>query len=367
MQKTLTKTKQIILGFVPLYLLWLIGFLIAEDPFCWFLNNSFLYSIEYVLYVLACSVPFVVSSGLILISYFSKRYDYKYLYYSAVIVVCVPMVIPAAELLMFDHTSVFAWLISFPVALVLNPYALAYEVIDNLMLPAEYIIAIMAVLVVISAIVYKKTKTLEFPQASTTDPITHYDKLIDENNDPFSEPKIMQEYMNKWDGDTFIEALSADKNKNALEIGMGTGRLTGRIAPLFGSVTGIDISPKTIARAKENLSAHSNISYILGDFMTYNFVAKFDVIYSSLTFMHIKDKEGAIAKIASLLSDGGRFVLSIDKNESDVIDYGTRKVKIYPDNPDSIAEYILKFGMTVEEIKETEFAYIITAVKSLIF
>ncbi len=363
MKKTLSKTKQIILGFIPLYLLWLIGFLIAADPFCWFLNNSFLNSIGYELYIIACSIPFVVSSGLILISYFSKRYGYKYLYYSALIVVCVPMVIPATEFLMFDHTSVFMWLISFPVAMILYPYALAYEVIDNLLLPAEYVIAIMAVLVVISAIVYKKTKNLEFPEATMTDLITHYDKLIDENNDPFNESRMMQEYMNKWDGETFISSLSADKSKNALEIGMGTGRLTGRIAPLFGSVTGIDISPKTIARAKENLSGHSNISYVLGDFMTYNFAAKFDVIYSSLTFMHIKNKENAILKIASLLSDGGRFVLSIDKNQSDIIDYGTRQVKIYPDSPEVIIKCIKKSGLTFEKTEETEFAYIIIASK----
>lgn len=199
-----------------------------------------------------------------------------------------------------------------------------------------------------------------------TDPITHYDLLIDENNDPFSEPKIMRDYMNKWDGEAFINALSADKSKTALEIGMGTGRLTSRIAPLFRSVTGIDFSPKTIERAKENLKDLTNISYVLGDFMTYNFSEKFDVIYSSLTLMHIEDKQKAVGKTAALLKDGGRLVLSIDKNKSDVVDYGTRKVKVYPDNPDIIAKYILLSGMKLEEVKETEFAYIIIANKDTV-
>ncbi len=196
-----------------------------------------------------------------------------------------------------------------------------------------------------------------------TDHITHYDLLIDENNDPFNEPEIMQNYMNKWDGDTFIDSLSAIKNKTALEIGMGTGRLTDRIAPLFCYVTGIDISPKTIERAKENLSDHRNISYILGDFLTYEFDRKFDVIYSSLTFMHIEDKQFAISKVFDLLSSGGRFVLSIDKNPSDIIDYGTRQIKIYPDTPDIICEYMKNVGMNIIETKETEFAYIITGKK----
>ena len=97
--------------------------------------------------------------------------------------------------------------------------------------------------------------------------------------------------------------------------------------------------------------------------MTCNFVSKFDVIYSSLTFMHIKDKENAIHKIASLLSDGGRLVLSIDKNQSDIIDYGTRQVKIYPDNPETISECIKKVGLVLMKTEETEFACIITALK----
>ena len=34
----------------------------------------------------------------------------------------------------------------------------------------------------------------------TMDIITHYDKLIDDNNDPFRDPPPLREYMDKWDG-----------------------------------------------------------------------------------------------------------------------------------------------------------------------
>ena len=63
------------------------------------------------------------------------------------------------------------------------------------------------------------------------DVITHYDLLISENNDPFRDPPVLQEYMEQWDGDLFIEALELDKNKNVLEIGIGTGRLAVKVAP----------------------------------------------------------------------------------------------------------------------------------------
>ena len=85
--------------------------------------------------------------------------------------------------------------------------------------------------------------------------IYHYDSLIDENNDPACDPKPAQEYMNKWDGQVFIDELELSTSKTVLEIGVGTGRLALKVCGKCKSFVGIDISPKTIERAKENLTA----------------------------------------------------------------------------------------------------------------
>ena len=76
--------------------------------------------------------------------------------------------------------------------------------------------------------------------------IEHYDKLIDENNDPVYDPEPLKEYMNKWDGQVFIDAMKLDKHKTVLEIGVGTGRLAVKTIPLCKEFFGIDISTKTI-------------------------------------------------------------------------------------------------------------------------
>lgn len=191
------------------------------------------------------------------------------------------------------------------------------------------------------------------------DVITHYDLLIDESNDPFRDTLLMQEYMNQWDGNVFLEALKPDKNKNVLEIGIGTGRIAVKVAPRCMHLTGIDISPKTIERAKENLKEHTNISFICNDFVSYNFTDTFDIIYSSLTMMHFENKGQVITKVASLLKSGGRFCLSIDKCQDEFIDMGTRKVRIYPDTLDNIIALINASMMTVESVFEIENAYII--------
>lgn len=191
--------------------------------------------------------------------------------------------------------------------------------------------------------------------------IRHYDKLIDENNDPVCDPEPLKAYMDKWDGSEFISKLNLNKQSSVLEIGVGTGRLAVRTAPLCDVFFGIDISPKTIERAWENLKQYNNVSLICGDFLSHSFDRTFDVIYSSLTFMHIKDKQAAIDKAASLLSDGGKFVLSIDKNQDEYIDAGASKIKIYPDNPKVISSCIKNAEMTIEDSFETEFAYIFCA------
>ncbi|MBQ8683338.1 MAG: methyltransferase domain-containing protein [Clostridia bacterium] len=191
----------------------------------------------------------------------------------------------------------------------------------------------------------------------------HYDALIDEGNDPVYDPQPLRDYMDKWDGQAFIERLELDKNASVLEIGVGTGRLAKRIAPLCGAFYGIDISPKTINRGKENLAAYSHVNLWLGDFLSFNFSRTFDIIYSSLTFMHIKRKQQAIRIIAQLLNPGGRCVLSISKSNESAISTGRRMVKIYPDTPKELCDYATTAGLQTQEQTETEFAYILVFTK----
>ena len=195
------------------------------------------------------------------------------------------------------------------------------------------------------------------------DMVEHYDLLVDEDNDPVHDPEPLQDYMNKWDGSAFIEQMQLNSSKSVLEIGVGTGRLAVRVAPLCGELYGVDISSKTIERAKENLADFKNVRLTCADFLSYEFGRAFDVVYSSLTFMHIEDKQRAVNKIAGLLNDAGRFVLSIDKNPSEFIDTGTRKIRIFPDTTVEMAECIRTAGLTILNQYDTEFATIFVAQK----
>ena len=196
-----------------------------------------------------------------------------------------------------------------------------------------------------------------------SDVIRHYDLLIEENNDPVHDPKPLKDYMDKWDGRAFIDKMDLDKDKSVLEIGVGTGRLAVKTVILCKDYCGIDISPKTINKAKENLANHKNVKLICDDFLSHHFNNLYDVVYSSLTFMHIHEKQSAINKVACLLKNGGKFVLSIDKSQEDFIDMGTRKITIFPDSPTEIKNCILNADLDLVECSDTELAHIFVAKK----
>lgn len=186
----------------------------------------------------------------------------------------------------------------------------------------------------------------------------HYDNLIDEGQDPVYDPKPLKEYMNKWDGQIFVDKIQLDKTKSVLEIGVGTGRIAVNVAPKCKEFTGIDISEKTIAQAKKNIKSGllRKPELICADFLEYNFEKTFDVVYSSLTFMHINKKQKAFDIVSKILNPSGRFVLSIDKNRDEFIDMGTYKVKVFPDNVSDIKEYAKNAELKLLEEFETDFA-----------
>lgn len=197
----------------------------------------------------------------------------------------------------------------------------------------------------------------------TVSAAAHYDALVIEGNDPVYDPEPLRAYMQKWDGSVFMERLALNGTQRVLEVGVGTGRLAVRVAPRCRSFIGVDLSSRTIARARENLAAFSNVRLIEADFLSQAFEGTFDVIFSSLTFMHICEKDAAFRKVYALLAPGGRFVLSIDKNHSEWLECGQRRVRLFPDVPKETENRLKRAGFHVESRDETEFAYIFTGYK----
>ena len=195
------------------------------------------------------------------------------------------------------------------------------------------------------------------------DAAAYYDALLAAGQDPVLDPPALKEYMDGWDGDVFLSQLMLSPSSSVLEIGIGTGRLAVRTAPLCGRFLGLDIAPETVACARMHLSGFSHAEALCADFLSYQFSDRFDVVYSSLTWMHIVEKEKALARVAEVLLPGGRFVLSLDKGRETLLEFGEYRVSVYPDSPDATERLLLAAGFESVERITVDRAHILVAVK----
>ena len=80
--------------------------------------------------------------------------------------------------------------------------------------------------------------------------------------------------------------------------------------------------------------------------------------------MHIEDKLGAIKKAYSIIKEGGIFALSIDLSDKTVLDFGSRKITLYPNNYNEIYKNLIDCGFVVVNEWKTQRAGVFIAQKT---
>ncbi len=119
--------------------------------------------------------------------------------------------------------------------------------------------------------------------------------------------------------DAFLSFCGVQPAKDAtvLEVGCGVGRMTRRLAELFGQVVALDVSEEMLQRCRENLAGLPNVAYRLveGD-GTLGGVGEgeVDVVFSYVTFQHVPSAAAQLryfANCARALRAGGRLAVQI--------------------------------------------------------
>jgi len=86
-----------------------------------------------------------------------------------------------------------------------------------------------------------------------------------------------------------LKRFGLEPGHRVLEIGCGIGTVTGLLADYLsgGRVVGVDISPKSIELAKENLKQKSNAEFFVSDMSSFSYSLKFDVVLLPDVLEHI--------------------------------------------------------------------------------
>jgi SAM-dependent methyltransferase len=91
----------------------------------------------------------------------------------------------------------------------------------------------------------------------------------------------------------------------ALDAGCGAGDFTRQLAARCGHVTGVDLSPNMVSRARRRSAGLSNVDYVVGDLMTEPLpAAAFDCV-ASIAVLHHLPLDAALARFGDLLRPGG--------------------------------------------------------------
>lgn len=121
---------------------------------------------------------------------------------------------------------------------------------------------------------------------------------------------------------SFVRGIAADiaavapDGARVLEVGCGPGRLSIRLARQHRlEVTGLDLDPAMIARARANADRAGNgdqrrLSLLVGDVAALAFPdASFDLVVSTLSLHHWADPTAGLAEIGRVLRPGGRALV----------------------------------------------------------
>jgi SAM-dependent methyltransferase len=110
-----------------------------------------------------------------------------------------------------------------------------------------------------------------------------------------------------------------DEGRSVLEIGCGAGRMTRRLAELFGQVIALDVSAEMLKRAREALADKDNVGFLQGNGADLSGVAdqSVDLVFSYITLQHVptvKGQLGYVRETARVLRPGGQAALQVRAN-----------------------------------------------------
>ncbi len=140
---------------------------------------------------------------------------------------------------------------------------------------------------------------------------TQHRTLIDHDNlEEFADPAAYDIEVNNAAGIAFYTALAQETGGPVLDIACGTGRVTLPIAQLGIPITGLDLVPGMLERARRK-SVGLPIQWITGDARTFDLEERFKLIFLTgnafQAFLTRADQEALLERVHAHLHDEGLF------------------------------------------------------------
>jgi ubiquinone/menaquinone biosynthesis C-methylase UbiE len=142
-----------------------------------------------------------------------------------------------------------------------------------------------------------------------TDKATAHQRLI---VDQFTKQAVPFSQMPDQSPEPILAAVGVGPTDTVLDVACGPGVLACAFAQVARHVTGIDLTPAMIDRAKAFQHSHSlaNLTWKLGHVLPLPFpAASFSLVFTRYSFHHLLDPEAVLAEMVRVCSPGGRVAV----------------------------------------------------------
>lgn len=167
-----------------------------------------------------------------------------------------------------------------------------------------------------------------------------------------------EKYLNSFEQNKILPLLGDIKDKQVLDIGAGTGRLSLQLVKGGAQVMALDVSAKMLELIKRK---NKKIQTTVADAESLPFDnGSFDVVTAAFLVVHLKDPTRFFDEVYRVLKDGGRFVVT-NINQKDPPEVKTKEgdiiIESFYHRPEKIKEILESLAFQVEQevfVKEND-------------
>lgn len=130
--------------------------------------------------------------------------------------------------------------------------------------------------------------------------------------DQFTRQAVPFSEMRDHSPELILAAAEVRADDTVLDVACGPGLMACAFAAVAGHVTGIDLTPAMIERAKilQQSKALPNLSWRIGDVLPLPFAdAAFSLAFTRYSFHHFLDPKAVLAEMVRVCAPGGRVVV----------------------------------------------------------
>ncbi len=162
-------------------------------------------------------------------------------------------------------------------------------------------------------------------------------------------------FLDSFEGSVMGRMIGDAKGMKALDIGCGTARLAPALLAAGAEVSGIDVSDKMLAVARNK---YPWAEFKVGDAEEIPYGDNtFDIVVAAFVLVHLKDLKRAFREAHRVLKDGGKFIVTnINQKKPPKLKIGREEIIIasYYHIPKHVFLALQEAGF---EVKEDEYIY----------